>query len=104
MQRTDRTASSGSEPSSAPGSSTRSRGVRLLVAALLGLLSAFIASLIAVMVMGILRLVVGVPTPVELFGDVLLKHMTAGQFVQLLLRFAPNSKLSPLGLSLLGMI
>ena len=104
MQRTDQTASSGSEPSSAPGSSARSRGVRLLVAALLGLLSAFIASLIAVLVMGILRLVAGVPSPVELFGDVLLKHMTAGQFVRLLLQFAPNSKLAPLGLALLGMI
>ena len=104
MQRTDQTTSTGAVSASAPGSSTRSRGVRLLVAALLALLSGLIASLIAVVVMGILRLVAGVPSPVELLGDVLLKHMTAGQFVQLLLRFAPNSKTAPLGLALLGMI
>lgn len=105
MQRTNQTKTSSTPPvSSTPGSSKRSRGSRLLIAGLLALLSGLVASLIAVVAMGILRLVVGMPSPVELLGDVLLKHMTAGQFVQLLLRFAPNSKTSPLGLALLGMI
>ncbi len=56
------------------------------------------------MLMGIFRLAFGIPSPVELFGDFSLKHMSAGTFVHLLIVFAPNSKTAPLGLALLGMI
>ncbi len=54
--------------------------------------------------MGILRVVAGVPSPVELFGDHVLKLLSVYQFVDLLLKFSPNSKTVPLGLTLLGMI
>src|SRR5258708_5830099 len=49
-------------------------------------------------------LVAGVPTPVELFGDRVLKLMSAGQFVGFLIRFGSHAKTAPLGLALLGMI
>ncbi len=54
--------------------------------------------------MGVLCLVGGVPTPVELFGDHLLKLLPAARFVDMLVTFSPHSKTSPLGLALLGMI
>src|SRR5579884_2767326 len=82
----------------------RSRGVRVLTVTLSGLLAGLVASLLAVGLMGLFRLVLGIPSPVELFGDVSLKHMDAGTFVHLLIIFAPNSKTGPLGLALLGMI
>jgi DMSO/TMAO reductase YedYZ molybdopterin-dependent catalytic subunit len=62
------------------------------------------ASLLTVALMGILRLVAGIPTPVELFGDFVLKHIDVGTFLRLLITFAPNSKTVPLGLALLGMV
>src|SRR5207237_1210345 len=52
----------------------------------------------------ILRLVAGVPTPVELFGDYVLKHISVSTFIRLLITFGPNAKTAPLGLALLGMI
>jgi DMSO/TMAO reductase YedYZ molybdopterin-dependent catalytic subunit len=54
--------------------------------------------------MGILRLFAGIPTPVELFGDFLLKRLDANTFVGFLIRFAPNPKTTPPGLTLLAMI
>src|SRR5260370_12949825 len=54
--------------------------------------------------MGVLRLAAGVPTPVELFGDHVLKLLPAGKFVDLLIKFSPHPKTAPLGLTLLGMI
>jgi DMSO/TMAO reductase YedYZ molybdopterin-dependent catalytic subunit len=104
MQKTNKTTSNRSPSSSQAGPSNRSRGLRLLIAALSGLLAGLVASLVAVVLMGIFRLALGIPSPVELFGDVSLKHMDAGQFVHLLIVFAPNSKTGPLGLALLGMI
>ncbi|HLI07597.1 MAG TPA: molybdopterin-dependent oxidoreductase [Ktedonobacteraceae bacterium] len=104
MQKTDKSTSTPSSSSSISGTSTRPRGVRLLIAALSGLLAGLVACMVAVALMGILRLVFGIPSPVELFGDFALKHMSAGQFVHLLIVFAPNSKTAPLGLALLGMI
>jgi DMSO/TMAO reductase YedYZ molybdopterin-dependent catalytic subunit len=62
------------------------------------------ASLLTVTLMLMLRVVAGIPTPVELFGDHILKLLDASTFVHLLVRFAPNSKTIPLGLALLGMI
>lgn len=75
------------------------RGARLsaipLVAGLLG-------SLMAILMMGVLRLTWGVPTLPELFGERLLLLLNVNQFIALLLRFAPNSKTTPLLLTLLG--
>jgi len=51
-----------------------------------------------------LRLAGGVPTPVELFGDHLLKLLPAPRFVDMRVFFSPHSKTTPLGLTLLGMI
>jgi len=76
----------------------------LLARALAALGAGLLASLLTVVLMGILRLAAGIPTPVELFGDHVLKLLSAGTFVQLLATFAPNSKTVPLGLTLLGMI
>jgi hypothetical protein len=47
---------------------------RILVAGIFSLCAGFVASLPAVMLMGILRLAAGIPTPIELLGDFVLKH------------------------------
>ena len=79
--------------------------VRTLLLTILCVLSAgLVASLVATLVMGILRVFAGIPTPVELFGDFLLKLLPATTFVDFLIRFAPNPKTVPLGLTLLAMI
>ncbi|HZC07179.1 MAG TPA: molybdopterin-dependent oxidoreductase [Ktedonobacterales bacterium] len=70
-------------------------GVIPLIAGLLG-------SLAAVITMGALRLTWGAPTLPELFGERLLLSINVNQFIALLLRFAPNSKTTPLLLALLG--
>jgi hypothetical protein len=62
------------------------------------------ASLTSVAFMLVLRLAGGVPAPVELFGDHLLKLLPAPRFVDMLIMFGPHSKTAPLGLALLGMI
>ncbi len=64
----------------------------------------FVASLVTVCVMSILRVAAGIPTPVELFSYYVLKHLTAPKFVDLQVAFSPNSKTTPLGLAVLGMI
>ncbi|HKF37597.1 MAG TPA: hypothetical protein VKB35_11925, partial [Ktedonobacteraceae bacterium] len=103
MQNTDKTTSVENAP--APSLPTRRmQGGHLFIAALAGLGSGLTASLVSVVLMGVLRLAAGVPTPVELFGDHVLKLLSAGTFVHLLIEFAPNSKTGPLGLTLLGMI
>src|SRR5579859_6090084 len=80
------------------------RNKTLLVSALLALCAGLAASLTAVGVMGILRLGLGIVTPVELFGDFVLKHIDVNTFLHLLLTFGANAKTEPLGLALLGMI
>jgi DMSO/TMAO reductase YedYZ molybdopterin-dependent catalytic subunit len=82
----------------------RPRGIHLLISALPALGAGLAASLVVVVLMGVLRLVAGVPTLVELFGDHVLKLLSAGIFVQLLITFGPHAKTGPLGLALLGMI
>src|ERR1700693_1034660 len=77
---------------------------RVLIAGLLSLIAGFVASLMAVFLMLILRLGAGIPTPVELFGDYVLKHISVDTFLKLLLTFKSNAKTAPLGLALLGMI
>ncbi len=68
----------------------------------IALLVGLLGSLAAILVMGILRLTVGTPTLPELLGDRILPTLSASKFVDLLVRFAPNSKTTPLGLTLLG--
>ncbi len=63
-----------------------------------------VASLVTVCVMSVLRVAAGIPTPVELFSYFVLKHLTAPKFVDLQVAFSPNSKTTPLGLAVLGMI
>lgn len=75
----------------------------LLLSALYALGAGVFASIVAIVCMGILRLQLGVPTPPELFGDYVLKHIDTSTFIRLLATFAPNSKTAPLGLALLGM-
>ncbi len=90
------------ETSTSP--STRFFARPLVARALAALGAGLLASLLTVVLMGILRLVAGIPTPVELFGDHVLKLIPAAYFVGILVAFAPNSKTIPLGLALLGMI
>lgn len=71
---------------------------------LAGFLAGLVASLVSVVCMGILRLLAGIPTPVELLGDFVLKRLPAPQFVNMLILFQPNPKLAPLSLTLAGMI
>jgi len=101
MQNTYQTASAENIPSSPSFRKLILQGSQILVAALVAGLA---ASLVAAVLMGILRLAAGVPTPVELFGDHILKLLSVGQFIQLLITFGRNAKTEPLGLALLGMI
>jgi DMSO/TMAO reductase YedYZ molybdopterin-dependent catalytic subunit len=78
------------------------KSIILTILAALG--AGLTASLTSVAIMLVLRLAGGVPTPVELFGDHLLKLLPAPRFVDMLVFFSPHSKTSPLGLTLLGMI
>src|SRR5579859_614429 len=77
---------------------------QLLVSGIAALCAGLVASLTSDLLMAVLRLAAGVPSPVELFGDRVLKLMPAGQFVGLLIRFGSHSKTAPLGLAILGMI
>ncbi len=85
-----------------PSPSTHRKSILVSTFAALG--AGLTASLMSVALMGVLRLAGGVPTPVELFGDHVLKLLPAPRFVDLLIKFSPNSKTAPLGLALLGMI
>lgn len=77
---------------------------RVALVGFLSLCAGLVASLLAVVLMGILRLGAGIPTPVELFGDFILKHISVDTFLRLLLTFGPNAKKTPLFFALLGMI
>jgi DMSO/TMAO reductase YedYZ molybdopterin-dependent catalytic subunit len=77
---------------------------RIISLALSALCAGFVASLSAILLMTTLRLVAGVPTPVELFGDFILRHLSAARFVNMLILFGKNAKTAPLGLALLGML
>jgi DMSO/TMAO reductase YedYZ molybdopterin-dependent catalytic subunit len=81
------------------------RGMRaVFTTMLLALVAGLAASLLTVVLMGILRLAAGVATPVELFGDFVLKHISVDTFLRLLLTFGPNAKSAPLAFTLLAMI
>lgn len=81
-----------------------SRRKSILLTTLAALGAGLVASLTSVVVMFILRVVAGIPTPMELFGDHLLKLLPAPRFVDMLIFFSPHSKTTPLGLALLGMV
>jgi DMSO/TMAO reductase YedYZ molybdopterin-dependent catalytic subunit len=66
------------------------------------LVAGVLGSLAAIIVMGVLRLVWGVPTLPELVGERILPLLTVDQFIALLLRFSPNSKTIPLLFALIG--
>ncbi len=76
----------------------------MLVSLVSGLGAGLVAALVSVVCMLILRLAAGIPTPVELFGDFILKKLQAGVFVEMLIRFQPHPKTAPLGLTLLAML
>ncbi len=78
------------------------KAIRFTTLAALG--AGLVASLTSVAIMFVLHVVGGVPTPMELFGDRLLKLLPAPRFVDMLIFFSPHSKTTPLGLALLGMI
>lgn len=100
------TQSSEAEPAQPAGETRRSYSLlkALIISALLAPGASLAASLFSVVVMSILRLAAGIPTPVELFADFYLKHINVHTFIGLLNEFSPNSKTAPLGLALLGMI
>src|SRR6266446_2728184 len=104
MKNTDKTSSVENIQPSSSLPARRTQVGHLLIAALAALAAGLAASLMAVVLMGILRLAAGVPTPLELFGDHVLKLLSVGQFLQLLIKFGPHAKTEPLGLALLGMI
>ena len=76
----------------------------ILFTTLAALGAGLVASLTSVAIMFVLHVVGGIPTPMELFGDRLLKLLPAPRFVDMLIFFSPHSKTTPLGLALLGMI
>jgi DMSO/TMAO reductase YedYZ molybdopterin-dependent catalytic subunit len=76
----------------------------ILFTILAALGAGLVASLTSVAIMFVLRAIAGIPTPMELFGDHLLKLLPAPRFVDMLIFFGPHSKTAPLGLALLGMI
>lgn len=92
------------EPSPLPGTSRRDAVKRLAVSTLAASGAGLVAGLVSVVCMLFLRLLAGIPTPVELFGDFVLKKLSVERFVSLLVFFSPNSKLAPLGLTLLAML
>ena len=84
---------------------SRLRGIKAAITTiLLALVAGLMASLLTVVLMGVLRLAAGVPTPVELFGDFVLKHISVDTFLRLLLTFGPNAKSTPLAFTLVAMI
>ena len=104
MQRTRKTSPLENIRPSSSLPTRRPRVVHLLIAALAGLGAGLAASLVTVLLMGVLRQAAGVPTPVELFGDHVLKLLSVGAFIRLLIEFGSHAKTAPLGLTLLGMI
>ena len=82
----------------------RPRWQNWLVSLLCALFAGLLASLATVVIMGILRLWFGIPTPVELFGDYVLKHINVSTFIHLLTSYGANAKTAPLGQALLAMI
>jgi DMSO/TMAO reductase YedYZ molybdopterin-dependent catalytic subunit len=77
----------------------RALWLQLLLA---GLAAGTVATLAATMAMAALRLWWGTPAPPELLGELILPHLTAQQFVALLISYQPHPKTGPLAQALLG--
>jgi DMSO/TMAO reductase YedYZ molybdopterin-dependent catalytic subunit len=92
------------ESSAARGRASYSSLKQIIVSSIAALCAGLVASLTSVLLMAVLRLFAGVPSPVELFGDRVLKLMQAGPFVDFLIRFGSHAKTAPLGLATLGMV
>lgn len=104
MAKTDRTVATRRDTQLQTETTWYSTRRNSILAGLLALGAGLTASFTTTLVMGILRLVLGIATPVELFGDFVLKHLNVNVFLKLLLTFGPNAKTEPLGLALLGML
>jgi DMSO/TMAO reductase YedYZ molybdopterin-dependent catalytic subunit len=78
------------------------KALSILRTGAIALVAGLPGSLAAILIMGALRLTVGTPTLPELLGDRILPLLSAKEFVALLVRFAPDSKTTPLALTLLG--
>ncbi len=104
MKETESKLAGGQKRTSETDASRSPRGKQFLISTLAALGAGLAASLMAVLLMSLLRLMAGIPTPVELFGDHVLKLLPAAKFVDFLVSFGKNAKTAPLGLALLGMI
>ena len=78
--------------------------LRLARHACLAVLAGLLGSVVAVVMMGALRLWWGTLTPPELVGERVLPLLSVDQFIALLIRYAPNSKTGPLSQALLGQV
>jgi DMSO/TMAO reductase YedYZ molybdopterin-dependent catalytic subunit len=78
--------------------------LRLARHASLALLGGLLGSVVAVAMMGALRLWWGTLTPPELVGERILPLLPADQFVALLIRYQPNPKTGPLSQALLAQV
>ena len=103
MQKTKQNTPISSDNSQSSASNVYGMGRTLILSSLFALGAGLLASLLAIVTMITLRLAAGVPTPVELFGDYVLKHIDVSTFINLLDAFRPNGKTGPLGLALLSM-
>ncbi len=103
MQKTKKNIPITNENNQSGTSNVYGTGRTLVMSSLFALGAGVLASLLAIVTMIALRLAAGVPTPVELFGDYVLKHIDVGTFINLLDAFRPNGKTAPLGLALLSM-
>lgn len=104
MQDTDSPAAVEATPPSSSSPAPYTKGRTFFTTVLLGPGAGLVAGIMASVLMLALRLVAGLPTPPELFGDFVLKHIDVTTFLRLLFTFGPNSKTGPLGLALLGMV
>jgi len=63
-----------------------------------GLLAGLVAALAMTLVMGLARVLVGLPTPAELIGDVFIPSLNLDQFFKLLIQYGGGSELKKRGI------
>lgn len=63
-----------------------------------GLLAGLVAALAMTLLMGLARLVIGLPTPAELIGDAFIPSLNLDQFFMLLIRFGGGNGLKRMGI------
>ena len=86
--------------------SGRSPGPTTFQAVALGALAGLFAALAMTLLMGLLRLFLGIPTPAEMIGDVFIPTLNLDQFFALIERFGGGSAIKQVGIGsvLLGQI